>query len=215
MKPDPNAAVHLLHCAAFGVLATQAARMPGYPFATALPFVPDEEHCPVFLLSSLAEHTKNLLADPRASLLVAEAETDRILEAPRMTLVGDVVRCEVTDAMRARYVRYLPEAADYLELGDFAFFRLSPLRLRYIGGFAQMGWLESDAWAQLTPLAPQDEAALLQELEAAVPPTASLLGIDCYGIDLRREGRRARLPFSAPLPADRIAAEAATLLSER
>ena len=183
--------------------------MPGYPFATALPFIPDEAHRPVFLLSGLAEHTKNLLDDPKASLLVTDPGHANVLESPRMTLVGDVQRFDASPEMRARYVRYLPEAAQYLELGDFAFFRLTPARTRYIGGFAQMGWLEQDAWDEAQVLRLDEEAALLRDLAAG---HTHILGIDCYGIDLARAGRRERIAFDNARTPQEIPAEVSRLL---
>lgn len=208
MKPDLAAAIHLLHRAPFGVLATHAVRMPGYPFSTALPFVVDEAHCPVFLLSGLAEHTKNLLASPQASLLVIDAGQANVLESPRMTLVGDVHRIDAAPALRERYVRYLPDAEQYLALGDFAFFRLVPQRVRYIGGFAQMGWLEQDAWQAAQVLGLDEEADLLRALGAHV------LGVDCYGIDLMRDGRRQRIAFDSVLSPEEILDEAKRLIAQ-
>lgn len=210
MKPDAASVIHLLHRTPFGALATQASRMPGYPFATALPFVPDERHCPVFLLSGLAEHTKNLLDNPKASLLVTAPDQPNVLESPRMTLVGDVGRVDATPALRTRYVRYLPEAEQYLELGDFAFFRLVPKRVRYIGGFAQMGWLEEEEWGQAEVLEPADEEGLLHALG---PAGADVLGLDRYGIDLLRHGRRERIPYESMLAPAGILAEAQRLLA--
>jgi heme iron utilization protein len=206
MKPDAASAIHLLHRTSFGALATQASRMPGYPFATALPFVPDEAHCPVFLLSGLAEHTKNLLENPRASLLVTDPDQPTVLESPRMTIVGDVQRFDASPALRARYVRYQPDAAQYLELGDFAFYRLVPKRVRYIGGFAQMGWLEEEEWGKAEVLEPGDEEPLLRALGAEV------LGLDRYGIDLVRHGRRERISYQSVMSPESILAEAKRLL---
>lgn len=209
MKPDAASAIHLLHRTSFGALATQASRMPGYPFATALPFVPDESHCPVFLLSGLAEHTKNLLESPKASLLVADPDQPKVLESPRMTIVGDVQRFDATPTLQARYVRYQPDAAQYLELGDFAFFRLEPKRVRYIGGFAQMGWLEEEEWGKVEVLEPGDEEALLQALG---PAGADVLGLDRYGIDILRNGRCERIPYEKAIAPAAILAEAKRLL---
>lgn len=210
MKPDAASAIHLLHRTSFGALATQASRIPGYPFATALPFVPDERHCPVFLLSGLAEHTKNLLDNPKASLLVTAPDHSNVLESPRMTLVGDVRRVDASPALRTRYVRYLPDAEQYLELGDFAFFRLVPKRVRYIGGFAQMGWLEEEEWGKTDVLEPADEEGLLHALG---PAGADVLGLDRYGIDLLRHGRRERIPYESTLAPAGILAEAQQLLA--
>ncbi|HJV50262.1 MAG TPA: pyridoxamine 5'-phosphate oxidase family protein, partial [Noviherbaspirillum sp.] len=197
MKPSLTTALHLLHGASSGALATHSTQLPDYPFASALPFVPDENHCPVFLLSGLAEHTKNLVADPRASLLVTADDAENVLIAPRMTIVGDVLRIDATSELAARYVRYQPDATQYLELGDFAFFRLQPKLVRYIAGFAQMGWIEEAEWPQAAVLSPADEAALLARFGHAFPAGTSLLGIDCYGFDIAHDGRRLRQAFPA------------------
>src|SRR3569833_1288359 len=125
MKTDLDTALDLLHTATAGTLATQSRQLPGYPFATALPFVPDERNRPVFLVSTLAEHTRNLLADPRASFLVAAADQANVLAGARMTLMGEVDRVEATSELVARCVRYQPEAEQYLALGDFGFFRMA------------------------------------------------------------------------------------------
>jgi hypothetical protein len=199
MKPDLATALHLLHSASWGTLSTHSTQLPGYPFASALPFAPDERHCPVFLLSRLAEHTKNLLSDARAGFLVTDAEDKQVLENPRMTLVGDVARIEASNELQARFLRYRPEAEQYLQLGDFAFFRLMPKRVRYIGGFAQMGWLEEADWSNATVLPLADEALLIQDLLGDLPPGMRLLGLDCHGIDFERQGKRERQRFSSLL----------------
>lgn len=197
MKPTFESALHLLHGASFGALATHSTQMPGYPFASALAFVPDECHRPVFLLSSLAEHTKNLVANPCASLLMTGTAEQNVLAGARMTIVGDAARFDATDELRARFLRYQPDAEQYLALGDFAFFRLQPKRTRHIGGFAQMGWIEELEWSGAALLPPIAEARLLARFEHALPSSARLLGIDCYGLDTECEGTRQRQKFSA------------------
>ena len=196
MKPNIVDIFHLLHSQSAGALATQSAQMPGYPFATALPYVPDEFHRPVFLLSRLAEHTKNLLADPHASLLVTVSGEADVLESARMTVVGDAVVIDASDALRRRYLRYRPEAEQYLALGDFLFVALTPVRCRYIAGFAQMGWLEAAEWKNAAVLPPEQEEELLARCG-----NASVLGIDYYGVDLlqggKNGGKRKRLQFAA------------------
>lgn len=201
MKPNLDTAIHLLHTVAFGTLATHSLQLQGYPFATALPFVPDEQHCPVFLISGLAEHTKNLVADCRASFLVSASNDASVLTGSRMTLVGDAVRIDAPQELVARYVRYQPDAEQYLSLGDFAFFRLTPRRVRYIAGFGHMGWIEEADWAQAQVLSLFDEVAGLRELTGSHPPGIRLLGLDCYGADIERQGKRDRVRLVAPIDA--------------
>ncbi len=206
MKPTPATALQLLHSASFGALATHAAQMPGYPFATALPFAPDELHRPVFLVSTLAEHTKNLAADPHASLLVTDPHAQDVLDAPRMTIIGDATQLEASPELIARFVRYQPQAEQYLALGDFSFYALSPKRVRYIAGFAQMGWIEENEWFDVKPLPLADEARIIAALDGRLPANLRALGVDRYGVDLIRDGKRERKVFaSAPLSNEALA----------
>jgi heme iron utilization protein len=206
MKIHFDSVIHLLHGASSGSLATQSVHMPGYPFATLLPFVPDERHCPVLLISRLAEHTKNLVADCRASFLVHAANGQNVLTSERASLLGDVAHIEPSKAWVARYLRYQPEAKQYLALGDFAFFRLVPKGARYVAGFGQMGWVEEADWGNFAVLPLEDEKDLLQDLVDRQSPGVRLLGLDCYGFDIERAGKRERHRFpNGPLAVGRIA----------
>lgn len=187
--------IHLLHSTSSASLATHATQLTGYPFASALPFALDHAHCPLLLISRLAEHTRNLQADPRASLLLCDASDD-LLSGARLTLLGDFTPVAAENALSERYLRYHPDAERYLELGDFSFYRMQPQRARFIGGFGQMGWIEGDAWAGLPHLTPAQEAELLRQLQPQLPADCRLLGLDCFGIDLLRQQRRLRLRFT-------------------
>jgi len=207
-----DSAIQLLHQTSYGALATHSTHIPGYPYASVLPFVPDARHAPLFLISTLAEHTKNLLADPRASLLVLHAEGDDVLSGARLTVVGDVAPVPPDDAVLERYLRYQPAAAHYLALGDFTLFRLTPRRLRLIAGFGKMGWLEADDWQAAQQLAPAEEHAALAELAGFDDQRQRILGLDCYGVDVERDGQRVRLAFAAAAQPAQAAAAARALL---
>lgn len=198
MKTTFDQVVHLLHAAPSAALATHAQDAPGYPFATALPFMPDAGHRPVFLASRLAEHAKNLAADARASLLITN-EVQPVAHAARLTLTGDVQRIAAEPALVQRYLRYQPDAETYLALADFDFYLLTPRRARYIAGFGQMGWLDGAQWLAAPELPLADEAELLQELAGLQPPGVRLLGLDGFGMDLERRGRRERQRFARVL----------------
>lgn len=205
MKIHLDTVIPLLHTTSYGVLATQSTQVPGYPFASILPFVPDERHSPVFLISGLAEHTKNLLVDHRASFLVSSPDGHNVLTGARLTLMGDVQRFEVAPELVARYLRYQPDAKRYLELGDFAFFRLTPKRARYVAGFGEMGWMEESEWAHGAMLSLADEAKLYPDLIEILPTGIRLLGLDLYGVDIERQGKRERQQFpNAPVAAENI-----------
>lgn len=219
MKLPLEPVIHLLHSAPHATLATHSAQMPGYPYITVIPRVLDQHHCPLLLVSGLAEHTKNLLADPRVSVSMVESNAPDVQAAARLTLVGDAERFSPDAALRARYQRFHPEAEQYLQL-DFIFFRIVPKRIRYIAGVGKMGWIEHERWAALPPLAPADETPLLALAEAGLPADIEVLGIDRYGIDYRRGGRAARWawPGAAESAADlaaQVAAFAPAMQQER
>jgi len=205
MKVPIEIALHLHHQVGYGTLATHSTHLPGYPFATILPFVPDENHCPLFFISQLAEHTKNLLADPRASFLIAQPNGEDVQTGARVTVAGEVRRIDASDGLVARYLRYHPEVKQLLEFGDFAFFRLEPARLRLIAGFGQAGWIEEPAWKAISPLSLVQESELLEALDVQFADRLRVLGLDKYGIDLLLHGKRERLRFSdAPLAPDEL-----------
>lgn len=199
MKIPIELALDLLHVATDGTLATHSQTVPGYPFATAVPHVPDEVHRPVFCISRLAEHTRNILADARVSYAITQPGVSDVQNAPRMTIVGDMEPVELSSAFVEHFLRYQPSAEPLLAL-DLSFFRLTPRRLRYIGGVGKMGWLEAADWAELATLAPEDEQLMLRGLAASQARRARLLGIDRYGMDIEVDERRQRHRFpNAPL----------------
>ncbi len=202
MKIPAHAPLDLLHQAPAGTLATHAREPQGFPYPTLLPFATDARHRPVILVSRLAEHTRNLQDDPRAGFLVAQTSGEDVLGAPRMTLIGRFEPCgEGADgALARRYLRYHPDAERYLALGDFTFWTLHVERLRYIGGFGAMGWLDGAELDTLDPVPAEEEEALIRF--AATHPARreglTLLGVDRHGADWRIDGRRMRHRFEAP-----------------
>jgi heme oxygenase (biliverdin-IX-beta and delta-forming) len=140
----------LLEAERHGVLATLSVMQAGWPFASATPFALDAEGRPLFLLSELAEHTRNLRADARASLIVQDSGAlDDPQAGARVTILGTVGPSSGEGAT-ARYVERHPQARYYLPLGDFHVWVLEPKQARFISGFGDMGWLEGEPlWAAL------------------------------------------------------------------
>jgi len=210
VKIDYSEVRRLLHRGAAAALGTQSASVDGYPFVSSLPYGLDGACRPLFLMSGLAEHTRNLVANPRASLLVLEGEGGR-LDQGRATLLGRVLPTTPDADVQARYLRYRPEAAGYLALGDFRFFRMEPERARFIGGFGRMGWL--DACLPPMHLDARTEAGLLNALDALAPSGVSVLGLDFEGLDVRICGVLRRFDIQPPAPdADSLLSAAAEAL---
>ena len=197
--------IHLLHSVSHGALATHSERVAGYPYATVLPFVLDEQHSPVFLISSLAEHTKNLLRNPRASLVVFDESQANLLSGARISLIGDGLPFDADKRFVARYVRYQPDGERYLALGDFAFFRFETKQVRAIAGFGSMGWIEPERLSRIASLSLDEEEKALRHVPRSSSGDFRLLGVDPYGADLARAGVRERHKFDgAPLKGESL-----------
>ncbi|MBI4353170.1 MAG: pyridoxamine 5'-phosphate oxidase family protein [Candidatus Omnitrophica bacterium] len=131
----------------YGALATQSLDLPGYPFGSLVPYCLDRQGCPILRLSALAQHTRNILKNPKASLTVWDVREEDILGSTRVTCLGDVVKVTGEEAEQAheRYDAGFPMAGAFGEL-DFSFFKLKPVRIRYILGFGRMGWVEASEY---------------------------------------------------------------------
>lgn len=166
--PEPSHAERsrtLLMSERVGTLATQSLRHAGFPFASVMPYALLEDGAPLFLISSMAIHTQNLVAEPRASLLVMQSGSgDDPLGSPRVTLLGSAMRiAEPGEDVRARYLERHPTARYWIDFKDFSFFRLDVTQVYFVGGFGVMGWVESGDYraAEHDPL--MDEAAQIIE----------------------------------------------------
>ncbi len=155
-----DAARTLVEASAHGTLATLTLDPPGYPFGSIVSFALDGTGDPLFVISQLAEHTRNLSADGKASLLVAEAgegEEDPLARG-RVTLLGRAApvdepgQAAAVDAVAAR----VPAVAGYASYGDFACWRLRLEAIRWVGGFGEMDWIDVAAFrrASVDPVLP-------------------------------------------------------------
>jgi heme iron utilization protein len=219
--PEPTHAERartLLHLSSVGTLSTLSRKQPGFPFGSLMPYALDATGRPIFLISTMAMHTQNLKADPRASLFVSQAAADGdVLGAARVTLVGDVMQLSDTEKgeVRELYLKAHPNSRYWVDFNDFAFFRLEPVDIYYVGGFGVMGWVTAADYADARPDPLADAAqgildhmnsdhadALLlfakvhAQLEAE---GASMTSVDRLGFHLRVQTaagiKGARIPF--------------------
>ena len=125
-----------------GILSTVALDPAGYPFGSVATYALDDTGRPIVFVSTMAEHTRNAAADPRASLIVTEPfpEGSDPLAAGRVTLIGDLLEVtgEERPAVRDRYLAANPASAYYIDFADFSFWRLEVRRVRYVGGYGRM-----------------------------------------------------------------------------
>ncbi len=198
--------------------ATLATNLAGenWPYASFVMVACDFSAAPLLLISDLAEHTKNITRDSRASLLFeATAGLETPLTGLRATVLGRLELC-ADDALLARYARRHPDAAGYLEFADFNLYRLRPERIHMVAGFGAIDWFDADSILFSDDAADlaraegdvvdhmnadhADAVTLYAKILLGLPGAGWILtGIDPEGCDLRLDGLCARLEFDSSI----------------
>jgi putative heme iron utilization protein len=189
----------------------------GYPYASLITVATEASGAPIFLISGLAQHTKNLAGDPRASILFdGTGAAGDPLQGARVTLFGRAAKV-ADEAVRRRFLARHPEAAFYADFPDFALWRLEVEGAHYIGGFGRIVDLSpaellvdiKDA-GDLLAAEPGIIEHMNQDHREAIRLYATRLaggsegvwrmsGIDPEGCDLLCEGDARRIRFAAPI----------------
>jgi len=216
MKPtsefDPKAAAKkLLREGRSGALATLMAGS-GDPYCSLVNVATAADGAPLLLISQLAVHTRNILADPRASLMIDERKEGDPLQGARVMLTGTAAATDEAD-VRRRYLDRQPEAAMFAGFKDFAFYRLVLKGAHLVAGFGRIVDLKPE-----DILTPVEDAADLTAAEAGIiehmntdhADTCRLyatkllgaadgawrcVGCDPEGLELQLERTALRLPF--------------------
>src|SRR5215211_625825 len=125
-----------------GALATL---MPasGDPYCSLVNVASAADGSPLLLISRLAVHTKNILADPRVSLMLDERKAGDPLEGARVMLMGTAEPTE-DPAARRRYLARQPEAEMFAGFKDFAFYRIALKGAHLVAGFGRIVDLTAD-----------------------------------------------------------------------
>jgi putative heme iron utilization protein len=177
----------LVYLTRVGSLSTLSRKQLGFPFGSVMPYGLDEQGRPIFLISTMAMHTQNLKADPRASLLVTQNDAhEDPLGASRVTLVGNAQPVPEAEVSAARDV-YLARHANskyWVDFEDFSFYRLNVVDVYYVGGFGVMGWVPSSDYgaSQPDPLA-DSTTEIIQHMNTDHKDALVLLAREFAGID--------------------------------
>jgi len=128
----------------------------GAPYVSMVPFVLLKDGSAfVIHVSRLAAHTKDMLADPRVSLLITgfEHPGGSPLAVPRVTILGAANQLSNNapeyPVIKEAYLARFPEAASIFNLGDFSLFVIMVTGVRWIAGFAQAQTLSPAAFAKM------------------------------------------------------------------
>lgn len=222
---DPDAAAlarSVMRGTDFAALATGAAGEDKWPYASLVMVACDHDGTPILLMSDLAEHARNIAADPRVSLLYDGTQmggaraADAPLDAPRVSVMGRALRSD-EPRHRDRYLARNPSAERFIDFGDFHIYALEVHRAHLVQGFGKVRWMEPSALLFDIAAAQsliEAEAGIVEHMNDdhadAVDLYAGTLlgragtgwrmtGIDPEGCDLRREAAVARLDFDRPV----------------
>ncbi len=221
MNPDQasiNEARELLLTRDSGVLSTISVQLPGFPFGSLVPYSTDEHQFPVVLISGIAQHTRNVLADPKCSLTIVEAQQGHVQAKGRLTIIGSMEMLGAgDDEVKEKYYRYYSEARTYHKTHDFEFYRLRPVRYRYIGGFGKIFWIDPAQMAKANPFFGAEERGMVmhmnedhqsamraylghfRRIKVGSSDELSMAGLDQQGFDLVVNKQKVRIPFPRPV----------------
>ncbi|SEP35090.1 HugZ family protein [Nitrosovibrio sp. Nv6] len=205
------AARRLLRAHRYGALCALSKKFNGHPFGSMTSYMVDHDGSPLILISTLAEHTKNIQHDPRVSLITYSQDDSDIQSQARITVVGEAQPAMDKQQIGTRYLRYFPEAQSYLVMSDFSFYRIRPLTLRYIGGFGKIHWVSAASYLVAPyPLIEQEDGVIThmntdhrdtmrrycRHVHQRDTLNVEMLGIDCDGFDVRADDRILRFDFT-------------------
>jgi len=148
-----------------GALATLMAGS-GDPYCSLVNLASHADGSPILLISQLALHTRNILGDPRVSLMLDERAAGDPLEGARIMLAGcaEAAGGDAVAIVRRRYLNAHPSAEAFVNFKDFSFFKIRPTAAHLVAGFGRIVDLKPDQF--LTEIA--DAAALLEAEQGAI-----------------------------------------------
>jgi putative heme iron utilization protein len=216
MQPIPDfdpktAAKKLMREARSGALATLMAGSRD-PYCSLVNVASAADGAPLLLISQLAVHTKNILADSRVSLMLDERKEGDPLQGARVMLMGSAQKTQ-SESARRRYLSYQPEAEMFAGFKDFAFYELKLKGAHLVAGFGRIVDLRPEDI--LTDLSGAEalveaEAEVIEHMNADHADTTRLyatkllgapdgnwrvVGCDPEGLDLQLDRIGMRLPF--------------------
>jgi putative heme iron utilization protein len=208
------AAKKLLREGRSGALATLSAGS-GDPYCSLVNVATAVDGAPLFLLSTLARHTKNIMADARISLMLDERKEGDPLEGARVMLMGTCAQCSKKpgSSVASAYLRRHPDAEMFANFGDFSYYRMEIARAHLVAGFGRIVDLKpQDVLTDISDAQPltDSEADAIAHLHADHADACRLyatkllgapdgewrcVGIDPDGIELQSGRLALRLPF--------------------
>lgn len=203
----------LWHQSFHGLLSTHSEKHEGYPFGSLLPICLDSKGHPLMMISHLAQHTRNLDADPRCSLMLTQPGHADVQQWARLTCLANAEPVNSSASME-RYYRYYPESRRYHKELNFQLYRLQPMQFYFIAGFGSARWFdvsrildqrhfpiasEVEMLYQINAHGHQVLKDYLAERQLKFTDYTNAVGADSMGLDIRQGETLMRLHFETPI----------------
>ncbi|MFT7035216.1 MAG: putative heme iron utilization protein [Cyclobacteriaceae bacterium] len=227
-----NDARRLFNSKSFGILSTLSLKLEGFPFGSVVPYCLDNEGMAVVLISTIAEHTKNISNDDRCSITIIMDDED-VQSNGRLCVIGNMELLSPLESdVRERYYRHFPNSKTYNTAHDFFFYRLRPISLRYIGGFGKIYWFDPSDFQINNPFRGKVEIGITdhmnkdhqkdlvsycehyKKMPMVLNANFRMVGIDSLGFDLFVNDKKVRFDFEQPVNNALDAREALVALSK-
>ncbi len=191
MKPAKQQSIDnarlLLRTCELGVLSTHSKACDGYPFGSVSTYMSTHEGDVIFYVSDLAQHTKNFSHNQKmcltvfppygGGLLTANQDTSPSVRpkdfkdpnaGARLSLLGQIqpVQRELEPAISERFFNLYPDSRKYQNAHDFAFYKMRTERVRFIGGFGDIHWINEDDWRMTTPVWSSSEQSMIHHMNS-------------------------------------------------
>jgi hypothetical protein len=128
------------------VMASQSASVPGFPFTSVIPVSMTAQGEIIALLAETAPHSRNILIDPRVSMLLHDDLEDNWQAATRLSVLGRMrpMDPKKLDPVQLRKSFYLlhPELDHFDESTDYHFWVLESVQFRLISGCDKAQWMD-------------------------------------------------------------------------
>lgn len=202
-----NHARNLLRNQELAVLSTHSKSLPDFPFGSVTTYISTVNGEPIFYISNLAQHTHNILNNPKICLTVFEGNQDDPNAGARLSIMGEalLIDDEQLVSIEQRFFELYPESRQYKKMHDFNFFILKIKKIRYIGGFGDINWISKQDWLLEVPEWLEDETNMIKHMNedhveameiihfhqlGTYPKRIEMLAINPDGFFLRADGKK-------------------------
>jgi len=184
----------LLRQSELGVLSTHSEANDGYPFGSVSTYLSTVNGDVVFYISDLAQHTKNINHNTKMCFTVfANASSNKAEhfddpnDGARLSILGCASQVSKTEVekIKDRFFVLYPDSRHYHATHNFNFYKLSCERVRFIGGFGDINWIDKGEWLLDTPKWLTSEQSMIDHMNEDHTDAMQLMCEHHFGAKLK------------------------------